>query len=242
MSNRDIKAAFDVSKSVFLGEITQTTGARKLESDQGFNINSARDFIMVFKHLMRGESFKRGLSAPDMDAYLTFILADYGPDTLRTAVQSLWLHLRYYEGIRKVTMHKLRAVAAKHQVNASTLESLEEEQYNFEKAVRQSLNDSAIKRQERLKKAPKEPAKTPVTLFAFRRNPDVVAEVLVRANGVCERCNKEAPFIRRKDNSPYLEVHHLKHLANGGLDTVENAVALCPNCHRELHFGSISFS
>ncbi|MCG0031085.1 HNH endonuclease [Vibrio parahaemolyticus] len=23
----------------------------------------------------------------------------------------------------------------------------------------------------------------------------------------------------------------------GGLDILENTVALCPNCHRELHFG-----
>jgi 5-methylcytosine-specific restriction protein A len=26
-------------------------------------------------------------------------------------------------------------------------------------------------------------------------------------------------------------------LAEGGEDTVENALALCPNCHRRLHFG-----
>ena len=25
-------------------------------------------------------------------------------------------------------------------------------------------------------------------------------------------------------------------LADGGPDTVENAVALCPNCHRRLHY------
>jgi len=26
-------------------------------------------------------------------------------------------------------------------------------------------------------------------------------------------------------------------LAEGGKDTVENAAALCPNCHKEAHFG-----
>ena len=47
----------------------------------------------------------------------------------------------------------------------------------------------------------------------------------------------DAPFLRAKDNSPYLEIHHWITLAEGGDDTIENACALCPNCHRELHFG-----
>jgi len=44
-------------------------------------------------------------------------------------------------------------------------------------------------------------------------------------------------FIRKKDNTPYLEVHHKIQLAEGGEDSIENAIAVCPNCHRELHFG-----
>lgn len=33
------------------------------------------------------------------------------------------------------------------------------------------------------------------------------------------------------------EVHHKVPLSAGGDDTVENAIALCPNCHRKAHFG-----
>ncbi|WAG20214.1 HNH endonuclease [Burkholderia gladioli] len=73
----------------------------------------------------------------------------------------------------------------------------------------------------------------------FLRNADVVAEVLHRANGACERCKNPAPFLRKKDGSPYLEVHHVQQLANDGEDTVDNAIALCPNCHREMHFGTV---
>jgi len=61
--------------------------------------------------------------------------------------------------------------------------------------------------------------------------------VLSRANGICENCDKPAPFIRRRDGTPYLEVHHIIQLSKGGNDTINNAVAICPNCHRELHFG-----
>ncbi|MEC8841576.1 MAG: HNH endonuclease [Candidatus Poribacteria bacterium] len=35
-----------------------------------------------------------------------------------------------------------------------------------------------------------------------------------------------------------MEIHHLRQLANGGSDTIQNAVVVCPNCHREFHFGS----
>ena len=70
----------------------------------------------------------------------------------------------------------------------------------------------------------------------FARDPRVVAWVLNEANGKCECCTKDAPFARM-DGSTYLEVHHLKRLADGGTDRVSNAIALCPNCHRELHFG-----
>lgn len=65
----------------------------------------------------------------------------------------------------------------------------------------------------------------------------MIVEALDRANGICERCSCEAPFIRRSDGTRYLEVHHKVRLADGGEDTIENALALCPNCHRELHYG-----
>jgi 5-methylcytosine-specific restriction enzyme A len=110
-------------------------------------------------------------------------------------------------------------------------------QQNLELDVISSLSGNAEERKKRLLNATKMPAVIQVISHAFRRNPDVIAEVLSRAEGVCERCKTKAPFIRVSNNSPYLEVHHLKPLAQGGEDTVENAIALCPNCHRESHFG-----
>lgn len=109
--------------------------------------------------------------------------------------------------------------------------------YSFESRVANSQSDHSKARLARLATAPKLPKKVLVQTHVFLRNPDVVAEVLFRANGRCERCQSDAPFIRRSDCSPYLEVHHRLPLADGGEDTVENAIALCPNCHREMHYG-----
>jgi hypothetical protein len=81
------------------------------------------------------------------------------------------------------------------------------------------------------------PEKIERKIFDFIRNPNVVAEVLERASGVCEECSNPAPFIKASDGTPYLEVHHKIRLADGGDDTVDNAIAVCPNCHRKLHYG-----
>ncbi|MBJ6750998.1 HNH endonuclease [Geomonas anaerohicana] len=37
---------------------------------------------------------------------------------------------------------------------------------------------------------------------------------------------------------PFVQSKDVINLAEGGPDTVENAVALCPNCHRKCHFGN----
>lgn len=115
-------------------------------------------------------------------------------------------------------------------------EHSEDDIQNFYNDVYISLQDGHSSRQARLETAPTIPDRILTTSTLFRRNPDVVAEVLLRANGKCEGCLLPAPFARASDGTPYLEVHHRVMLAAGGEDTVVNAIALCPNCHRAAHY------
>ena len=104
--------------------------------------------------------------------------------------------------------------------------------------VQVALSDEPDRRRARLAaKTEMLPRKVAVTSTSFVRDPDVIAEALFRAEGQCEECKKEAPFFRKSDGRPYLEVHHKIPLANGGKDTIDNVLALCPNCHRKAHFG-----
>ncbi|WP_232490571.1 HNH endonuclease signature motif containing protein [Burkholderia ubonensis] len=119
----------------------------------------------------------------------------------------------------------------------SVLPTAQSRQADFDKKVDQALADTSATRRKRLSRANKMPVKIKAVTEIYVRNADVVAEVLLRADGVCELCRKPAPFLRKKDRTPYLEVHHKQRLADDGEDTVENAIALCPNCHRDLHFG-----
>jgi 5-methylcytosine-specific restriction protein A len=70
----------------------------------------------------------------------------------------------------------------------------------------------------------------------YHRSQCVRDYVLQRAAGFCECCKKPAPFVR-PDGSPYLEPHHTTRLSDGGLDHPRFVAAVCPACHREIHFG-----
>ncbi len=72
---------------------------------------------------------------------------------------------------------------------------------------------------------------------SFSRDPKVVAWIMKNSDGICESCNEPAPFTK-PDGDFYLEVHHLRQLADNGSDTITNAVAVCPNCHRRLHYAN----
>lgn len=116
-------------------------------------------------------------------------------------------------------------------------ESMAEIENTFSLDVIRSMQSSKENRMNRLANTSKVPEIIYVQSKIYLRNPDVVAEILLRANGVCEQCYCNAPFLRAKDETPYLEVHHRKPLADGGEDSVNNAIALCPNCHRKAHYG-----
>jgi 5-methylcytosine-specific restriction protein A len=78
-----------------------------------------------------------------------------------------------------------------------------------------------------------QPGSRSVTSTQYERNQAVVEYAKKAAGGCCDLCRLPAPFSTR--SGPYLECHHLRPLAEGGPDTIENAVALCPNCHRKIH-------
>nr|WP_315596601.1 HNH endonuclease signature motif containing protein [uncultured Cupriavidus sp.] len=80
---------------------------------------------------------------------------------------------------------------------------------------------------------PKESVRT-----VYQRSALVKRYVLARAAGHCELCGEAAPFKRESDGSPYLEPHHINRVSDGGLDHPAFVGAICPTCHRHIHFGA----
>ena len=126
----------------------------------------------------------------------------------------------------------------------SIIKSLEKNKVMFLKDLEPTPdNDQLQERTERIRKiinlkdqpvGQRIPKKIESVTSIYYRDPVVRAWVLKKANGKCEACDSDAPFLL-PDNLPFLEVHHMIPLASGGPDTVDNAVALCPNCHRRVH-------
>lgn len=89
----------------------------------------------------------------------------------------------------------------------------------------------------RAKQATGRPKRRVVEREEFVRDPYVVAAAILRSNGKCEMPGCACTLFTKDDGNPYLEVHHVEPLGTGGDDTLVNAAAICPQCHRELHFG-----
>lgn len=101
--------------------------------------------------------------------------------------------------------------------------------------VARQLSDSDLQR--RIAESVRDRRLVDVTTTRYIRNPYVAEFARRRARGICQDCGRPAPFVAKNIGEPYLEVHHVVSLANGGEDVPDNVIALCPNCHRKRHYG-----
>ena len=70
---------------------------------------------------------------------------------------------------------------------------------------------------------------------------DAVRTRVKKARGAIEcegvLCKNRQSFKSANDGMPYLEFHHIQEIGMDGLHEPSNLQLLCPNCHREKHFG-----
>lgn len=110
-------------------------------------------------------------------------------------------------------------------------EAFAEEREPQEKDLR-SISNEELARRTTLKAIGKKKRTAEATVYY--RDPYLKEIVKRIAEGKCQYCGEEAPFVD-KNNEPYLEEHHVKRLADDGTDSIDNVVAICPNCHRKMH-------
>jgi 5-methylcytosine-specific restriction endonuclease McrA len=103
-----------------------------------------------------------------------------------------------------------------------------------------SIADTANKTRliEKAGQAAGKPPRLTREISDFQRSTAVVVGALARADGLCEMPDCKRDTFLRADGTVFLEVHHITPLAEEGEDTLLNAAALCPTCHRELHYGA----
>ena len=204
----------------------------------GMNKGTAKITIDIARKILDGKAYELTLTVEQTELFLTWIAQDFGADLANAAARTVLAHVAETSGlplnngpqpaIRKLAEGFLGTLAW------PALDALLT-QAATDLAAAKGL--SPQERQIHLPQPGHKPRQITATTTTFLRNQYVVAEVLCRANGQCDQCSSPAPFTKHTDHTPYLEVHHRIPLAKGGDDTVENAIALCPNCHREAHHG-----
>lgn len=131
---------------------------------------------------------------------------------------------------RQVWMFPLRLTAGAVRPMPTQEQAHEVEQEKSRLARR--LTDEELERRARAARA--DAARRPAETTTYVRDAAVAEYAKRRADGICDLCENPAPFNNGR-GIPYLECHHITWLAEGGEDTIENTVALCPNCHRKMH-------
>ena len=135
-----------------------------------------------------------------------------------------------YGNLRNVWMYPLKPVQG---IQATTLpESIIRKKQEKKEKQAKRLSDQEL--ETRAKYSKKGVGKRQVSTSAHERNVYVAELVKRKANGICQLCERPAPFSNQMGD-PFLESHHIIWLSQGGEDTIENSVALCPNCHRKMH-------
>jgi 5-methylcytosine-specific restriction enzyme A len=232
----EIKAAYKLSSDVSDGKLAELEAAQQLHDAYGMNFSSAYGYLRTRQHMLRGELYTRTINIAATRYYLEQIFLDEGIAGLKFALTSVRAHADYYQKQGKSGLPSIVALA--DDLESRHLGSIADgSDQDWIERVAASYSMSIKQRQACLPKQGHKPKKTQVTTYAFSRSPHVVAERLRIADGRCEDCQQLAPFLRKANGLPYLEVHHHVTLAEGGDDTVANAVALCPNCHRRRHYG-----
>lgn len=241
ISEDQVQKCYEAALAVSKGDLGQSDAVQGVIAATGMNAASASDYVSNIRLLLQrtGRIYARTMKISETARILDWIVRDFDAETARTAAHEVLRHIEYYAQLPTGgNQPTLRATVETFLsgLPSTTLASLATHEAIAIEAARRSPRAD---RRARLAAADPKPRLVTVSVKIFLRNPDVVAEVLDRADGRCDGCGQPAPFAKLTDGRPYLEVHHRKPLSEGGDDMPDNALALCPNCHREAHHGQM---
>lgn len=208
------------------------TGDQKLEGNQNQTLANSNDTsirVYLFETFVSTEHTFSGEVELISDPYQ---VEEKDQDKNKRKVWKFPLKIK--NEIKVVEKKSLDLIQQKKQHKLLKL-SPEEIEERAKKASKINKEEKTIKAStEGIKEYKAEPSSRTVTTRVFDRDPNIAAYVKQLADGNCQLCEKNAPF-KDEYGKPYLESHHIDWLSNGGLDIIENSIALCPNCHRKMH-------
>ncbi len=108
ITDAQYRLGYELGRDLFFGNVAKSDAVAQLVAI-GTNKVSAANMLYITAGLLAGKVFKRALKDEAYAWYLEWILRDFGPEGLRTALKGAWAHLEYREsdgadksGIRRI--------------------------------------------------------------------------------------------------------------------------------------------
>ena len=105
-----IKKIYRLGKDVFEQRTNKYEARDTLVKNAGMKPASAMMHLYAFMNMMEGECYKRAINGTATEYFLEMILADYGPQALKTALSSVDEHIEYYESHGTGKLRKIRNI------------------------------------------------------------------------------------------------------------------------------------
>lgn len=137
--------------------------------------------------------------------------------------------------MRKVLKFPIVLQQENYAPSINLLEMKEERLPKNEKELLRKLNKALVKSEKNSgNDHTVKPKRRNVLTKVYDRDKNIGIIARMIADGNCSLCGEPAPFNNKK-GEPFLHVHHIDYLHTGGLDVLDNCVAVCPNCHAKIH-------
>lgn len=198
--------------------------ARKSLAESGLNPSSGSNLLRNVRHMLRGENYRRKMSVPATEYYLSSIRKDDGEQGLAMALDSLRQHIVYYTSLYGDPMQGHQAVLDSYGPVASfdSPEEIPPSTTHLEGRVRQVL------------------------VNAYERNSAARTACLAHYGHACSVCGFDFGKAYGPIGKDFIHVHHLKEIASIAeeyeVDPIHDLRPVCPNCHAMLHRRNPAFT
>ncbi|HRP90855.1 MAG TPA: HNH endonuclease [Edaphocola sp.] len=201
-------------------EITLKEATTYLET-KGINSNSSVDYLYNYTNMISGKLFTRTMNVISTKYYLDKILEFNGIDSLKKALNSLSLHIDYYESVSNSKVKRRKEILNKYLKEYSiNPDDFFGEQVENDK----NLYEGAVKT---------------VKMNIYERNPIVRQMCIEFHSAICKVCDFDFEKKFGEIGKGFIHVHHLKEISDikkeYEINYKNDLIPVCPNCHAMLH-------
>lgn len=214
-----IKILYEVAKKVYVKELTQRDALIELQN-QNINRNSANDYLYCYACLVEGRLFNRTMNIVATKYFLEKILEDNGIQFLLNALQSLSLHIDYYENISGHNVVGRKQILADYLKRYAEPDGYFSEEFNDDEKLKEGLTKK-------------------ISVNIYERNPIARKRCIEYYGAKCKICDFDFEEKYGEIGKGFIHVHHLVDIATIGkeyeVDFINDLIPVCPNCHAMLH-------